>query len=255
MLSNRVTATYQNRVAICMSRTVVVAGVGHGLGSSVAREFASQGANVALLARSADFLEATAEQINETKAGTALAIPTDITDANAVERAFGRIHDRFGTLDVLVNNVTSSQAGRGGILEMSEDDLAGAWAVRVAGQFRCAKAAAADMAATDGGTILFTTSQSAIIPSENLAFATARHAVRGMARSMSSDLGDRGVQTIHVVIDGWIENPDLRKQYPEHERWMDPDEVAATYRRLADNPQTVHASEIDLRHPGDEVSF
>lgn len=238
-----------------MSRTVVVAGVGPGLGSSVAREFAADGANVALLARSADYLETTAEEITNAEPGTALPVPTDVSDADAVTAAFERIRDRFGSVDVLVNNVTISQGSSGGILSVTDDDLAGALEVRVAGQFRCAKAAAADMAADDGGTIIFTTSQTAIVPSENVAYAAARHAVRGMAKSMAADLGDRGIQIVHAVVDGWIESPELRAQYPDHDRWMDPDDIAVTYRQLADHPETVHTSELDLRHPGDDLSF
>ncbi len=237
-----------------MTRTVVVAGVGPGLGSSVATEFATRGADVALLARSEDYLDSLAAEITDAQPGTALAVPTDVSEPDQVDAAFETVHETSGPVDALVNNVWSG-ADPGGVLEVTEDDLAAAWDVRVAGQFRCARAAAADMADGDGGTILFTTSQSAVVPGENVAYTTARHAVRGMARSMAADLGDNGIQTVHVVIDGWIARPDLREQYPDHERWMEPDEIAVTCRRLVDNPETVHASEIDLRHPGDDLSF
>ncbi len=40
-----------------------------------------------------------------------------------------------------------------------------------------------------------------------------------------------------------------------HDRWIDPDKIAVIYRQLVDHPETVHASEIDLRHPGDDLSF
>jgi hypothetical protein len=85
--------------------------------------------------------------------------------------------------------------------------------------------------------------------------ATARHALRG-ARSTNADpeLGAAGVQTVHVVVDGWIDKPSLRAAHPDHERWMDPDEVADRLRGLA-AAETVHAGEIDLRHPRDEPSF
>ncbi|MFB6176132.1 MAG: SDR family oxidoreductase, partial [Halobaculum sp.] len=154
-----------------------------------------------------------------------------------------------------VNNVSASATTSGGILDVTEDDLAGAWDVRVAGQFRCAKEAAADMADTGGGTIVFTNSGQARHPDGNLTFSTSRHAVRGMARSMASDLGDHDIQTIHVIVDGWIASPELRSEFPDHDRWMEPDEIATVYRQLADDPPTVHASEIDLRHPEDDLSF
>jgi len=238
-----------------MSRTVVVSGVGPGLGSSVAREFASHGADVVLLARSADYLERTAESITDSEPGTALAVPTDITDSNAVTAAFERTHDRFGRVDALVNNATISGGRGGGLLSVTEDDLAGAWDVRVAGGSGVRKPPPRTWAEGDGGTIIFTTSQTAIAPSENVAYAAARYAVRGIAKSMAATLGDRGIQTVHAVVDGWIANPDLRERYPDHDRWMDPDDIAVTYRRLVDHPDTVHTGELDLRHPRDDLSF
>ena len=237
-----------------MRRTVVVAGVGPGLGSSIASEFIARGDSVALLARSEEYLTSLETEFTESGSGRALAVPTDISEPAQVSDAFERIRETFGPVDALVNNVGTGARG-GSILEVTEADLADAWEVRVAGQFRCAKAAAGDMAANDGGTIIFSTSQTAVTPSDNVTYTTARHAVRGMARSMATDLGEHGIQTVHAVIDGWISRPDLREQFPDHERWMDPDEIAVTYRRLVEHPETVHASEIDLRHPGDELSF
>lgn len=103
-----------------MTRTVVVAGVGPGLGSSVAREFARQGDQVALLARSAEYLETTATDISSTADGTALAVPTDVTESDAVEAAFETVHERFGPVDALVNNVFSTETAEGGILDATD---------------------------------------------------------------------------------------------------------------------------------------
>lgn len=239
-----------------MSRTVVVAGVGPGLGSSVAREFAAQGDSVALFARSESYLAAVARDVTASTSGEAIAVPTDLSDPDAVRDGFETVRDRVGPTDVLVLTVSSPSAD-GGILDVTAADLEATWAVRVAGQFRCAKEATTDMADGDGGTILFTTSGQAVTPGGDLTYSTARHAVRGMARSMAADetLGANGVETVHVVVDGWIAKPELRDEFPDHDRWMDPDEMAVVYRRLADGAETVHASEIDLRHPRDGLSF
>ncbi len=142
-----------------------------------------------------------------------------------------------------------------GSLSVTREKLETAFAVRVAGQYQCARLAAQDMADGDGGTILWTTSQQARVPRGGVASVTARQAVRGTARAMAHNLGEHGIQSIHVVVDGWIANPTLRERYPDHDDWMDPDEIAGVYRDLADDPETVHASEIDLRHPNDELRF
>lgn len=237
-----------------MTRTVVIAGVGEGLGSSVARAFAAAGDQVALLARSAEFLKTTAAEITAETDGEAVAVPTDVSEPDAVVAAFETVRKRFGGVDIQVNNVGGANVG-GDALSTTRSELAEAWRVRVAGQYQCARCAAHDMADGDGGTILWTTSQQARVPRGSVTAVTARHAVRGTARTMAHNLGEYGIQSIHVVVDGWIANPSLRERYPDHDDWMDPDEIARIYRDLADDPETVYASELDLRHPRDELRF
>ena len=70
-----------------MTRTVVIAGVGPGLGASIARKFAAEGCAVGLFARSAEFIEDLANELDETP-GDALAIPTDVTDPEGVAAGF-----------------------------------------------------------------------------------------------------------------------------------------------------------------------
>ncbi len=238
-----------------MTDTAVVAGVGPGLGSAVARRFAEGGAAVGLFARSTAYLEELADDIDAATPGTAAAVPTDVTDAEAVADGFETVRERFGPVDALAVTAFADPDGDG-LLETEEADLAAAWETRVLGSFRCARAAAADMRRGDGGTILLTNSAASVAPSSSPPAATARHALRGLARSMNADpeLGAAGVQTVHVVVDGWIDKPSLRSAYPDHERWMDPEEIADRLHGLA-AAETVHAGEIDLRHPGDEPSF
>ena len=240
-----------------MTETAVVAGVGAGLGSAVARRFAESGAAVGLFARSGDYIEDVAAELEASTPGDALAVPTDLTDADAVADGFEAVRERFGPVDTLAVTAFASGVDGGALLDSDEAALAAAWDTRVLGSFRCAKAAAADMRRTGGGTVLLVNSGASRRSSSSLPTATARHALRGMARSMSADpeLGAAGVQAVHVVVDGWIDKPGLRREYPDHDRWMDPDEIAERLYRLAEDPETVHAGEIDLRHPRDEPSF
>src|SRR3982074_1439813 len=84
-------------------QVAVVAGVGPGLGASLARKFAKEGCHVALLARSPDFIDTLADELR--RRGTeALAIPTDVSDVNQVAAAFQRIREQFGSADLLINN-------------------------------------------------------------------------------------------------------------------------------------------------------
>src|SRR5512146_2297640 len=82
---------------------VVVTGASAGLGRAIVREFARQGANVGLLARGVDGLEAARREVAE-YGGRALVLPCDVADANAVEAAAERVEQELGPIDVWVNN-------------------------------------------------------------------------------------------------------------------------------------------------------
>lgn len=120
-----------------MSRTAVVAGVGPRLGESLARRFVTEGCDVALFARSADYLENLATDLNDGDGGHALAVPTDITDPEQVRDGFERVHDTFGPVDVLVNNAYSSAGEGDGPLNASREGFEAAWRVWTFGPFLC----------------------------------------------------------------------------------------------------------------------
>ncbi|KQQ21912.1 oxidoreductase [Rathayibacter sp. Leaf299] len=87
-----------------LSGTVaVITGASSGIGRATARALAAEGASVALVARREDRLDELVSEI-EGLGGTALALPTDITDRDRVEAAIATVVERFGRLDVLVNN-------------------------------------------------------------------------------------------------------------------------------------------------------
>jgi NADP-dependent 3-hydroxy acid dehydrogenase YdfG len=84
-------------------RTAVVTGAASGIGEAVAVLLAAQGARVALLARRAERLEAIAEKIRA-DGGQALAVVADVTDDASVEAAAARVHEAYGSVDLVVNS-------------------------------------------------------------------------------------------------------------------------------------------------------
>jgi 3-oxoacyl-[acyl-carrier protein] reductase len=86
-------------------RTAVITGASKGVGKAIARGLAAEGVNVVLLARGQDLLEQAAAQIREEHGVQALALPTDMTDAEQVAAAAAAATQRFGTIHILVNNV------------------------------------------------------------------------------------------------------------------------------------------------------
>lgn len=142
-------------------KTVLITGASRGIGAETARVFAAAGANVALLARSADSIAALAAEL----APRALALPCDVADSAAVAAAVAATVDRFGGLDVLINNAGVIEP----IARMAEADPDG-WAQAVAinlnGVFNGMHAVLPVMKAAGGGTVISVSSGAAHGPVE-----------------------------------------------------------------------------------------
>jgi NAD(P)-dependent dehydrogenase (short-subunit alcohol dehydrogenase family) len=216
-----------------MARTAVIAGVGPGLGESLAEKFAAEGCNVALFARSAEYIETLVSDLPEP--GTGLAVPTDLTDIDEIEDAFATLREAFGPVDVLINHA-SAPAWKG-LLDASVEEFEQAWAVNGRGAFVCSREAVNDMLETGGGTVIFTGATSAVRSlGGSIGFTAAKFAARGMAMDMAQEFGPEGVHVAHVVIDGQIDTPDAseRPNDRDDETLLDPDELAETYWHLVE---------------------
>jgi NAD(P)-dependent dehydrogenase (short-subunit alcohol dehydrogenase family) len=224
-----------------MSQTAVIAGVGPGLGESLARKFVDEGCQVGLFARSTDYLDELAADLGE----QAIGVPTDIADEGRVAEAFEAVRDAFGGVDILVNH--ASGAAWKGVRDISPDEFEQAWRVSAQGALLCSQQAIADM--DDGGTIIFTGATSAVRGRDGaVGFSAAKFAVRGMAESMARELGPEGIHVAHVVIDGQIATPTMRQQSDRAEdSLLDPDEIAESYWHLVEQDRTSWTLELDLR--------
>src|SRR5213078_3549602 len=90
-----------------MKQIVVITGASAGVGRATVRAFARQGADIGLLARGADGLEAARREV-EAEGGRALVLPTDVADAEQVEAAAERVERELGPIDVWINNAMVS---------------------------------------------------------------------------------------------------------------------------------------------------
>jgi NAD(P)-dependent dehydrogenase (short-subunit alcohol dehydrogenase family) len=171
-----------------MAPTALITGAGSGIGRAVALGLLAKGYRVALAGRRADALAETAALAGESQAN-ALAIPTDVGDASAVDALFEQIQSAFGRLDLLFNNAGT------GAPPVPIDQLAPAqWdrvvAANLTGSFLCARGAFRIMKAQDphGGRIINNGSISAHAPRPNSAPYTAtKHAITGLTKSLALD--------------------------------------------------------------------
>ena len=216
-----------------MVRTAVIAGVGPGLGESLARKFAAEGCRVALFARTESFIEELAADLPDP--GEGLAVPTDLSDVASIREGFETVRSEFGPVDVLVNH--ASAASWEGLMDLTVEEFQRAWAVGGRGAFVCSKEAVGDMLDSGGGTVIFTGATSAVRSlGGTIGFTAAKFGARGMAMDIAQEFGPEGVHVAHVVIDGQIDTPGVKERYPDRDpdTFLDPDEMAETYWHLVE---------------------
>lgn len=223
-----------------MSRTAVIAGVGPGLGASLAEKFHDEGCAVALLARSTEFIERLAADLGD----DVLAVECDISDEAAVADAFETVRAELGPVDVLVNH--ASAASWRGLMECTPAEFDRALDVGARGGFLCSREAVADMLDGDGGTVIFTGATTSVRGRKGaVGFSAAKFAARGLAESMARELGPKGIHVAHVVLDGGILPPDREVENPDE--YLDPDAIAESYWHLIEQDRSAWTLELDLR--------
>ncbi|MDH2430510.1 SDR family oxidoreductase [Sphaerisporangium sp. TRM90804] len=205
-------------------RIAVVTGASSGIGAAIAAALASDGAQVALLARRADLLDRVAAQIAE-EGGEALAIPTDITDSNELKAASEQVRKVFGPADLLVNSA-------GGLLiETAEEGDLDQWAklidLNVNGVLRTTDAFLPDLllagASGQSADLITISSISADVVNPLLtAYGMSKAAISHMSANLRAELGPKGVRVTAiepaVVKTALLENSShpMYRQYMQH---------------------------------------
>lgn len=238
----------------------IVTGAGSGIGRAIARALLSSGFGVTLAGRRGAPLRESAA-IDGIPHPDALILRTDITDAAQVERLFTRHAERFGRLDVLVNNA--------GVFGPNADvgDLAPAeWeatlAVNLTGAVLCAGAAFRQMSAQSpmGGRIINNGSISAQTPRpRSVAYTTTKHAIAGLTKSIELDgrphritatqldIGNARTELIdRLVTDGALQADGSRRPEPT----MDAGHVADLVVQLARTPLEVSVPQLTVTAAG-----
>jgi len=166
----------------------VVTGAGSGLGQSIALALLGAGWQVALAGRRADALGQTAQDWAG-PADSALTVPTDVTSPGSVTALFDAVRDRWGRLDLLVNNAgVFGPAGQPD--EISLADWRAVVEVNLTGAFVCAQHAVRMMKAQTprGGRIINNGSISAQTPRPgSVCYTATKHAITGLTKSLSLD--------------------------------------------------------------------
>lgn len=188
-------------------RVTVITGASQGIGRHVALVFAEAGDSLVLAARNQANLEETAALARET-GSEALALPTDVTDADDVEAMTAAALDRFGRIDVLINN--SGIGGPSGPLwELSLDDWRETFAVNVEGVFLVTKTVIPHMIERGSGSVVMIGSITGKRPLwGRTPYASTKSALVGLTRTLAVEAGPHGVR-VNLISPGFVIGPRL----------------------------------------------
>ena len=179
-------------------KTVAITGGSRGLGLQLAREFIARGASVALLARDVDELERAVSELR--RLGNAAAFPCDVRERVSVEGALGEAEQRFGPIEVLVNDAGIIQVGPLDALTL--EDFSDAMNTHFWGPLYAMLAVLPGMRARGSGRIVNISSIGGVIAVPHLMpYSASKFALTGLSQAMHAEVARDGV-TVTTVCPG-----------------------------------------------------
>ena len=228
----------------------IVTGASSGIGAATARLLAKEGCNVVLAARREDRLNALAAELGE---GT-LAVPADVTDPAACAALVARTVERFGSLDVLINNAGLGLYGS--IAEGNPEDWRKMFDVNVLGVLYTTRAAVRQMLRQGSGDVVFISSLAGrrVPRADGTVYAATKHAVNAIADGLRMDVHEKGVRVINVE-PGLVRTEFPESSYPSAEEYyaqreytpLEAEDVAAAVVYALNQPPRVSFNEILVR--------
>ncbi|MEM9464759.1 MAG: SDR family oxidoreductase [Actinomycetota bacterium] len=211
---------------ILHGKTVLISGVGPGLGGACAAAALRDGANVIATARNLDRLQAAVAELDPS-GERSLAMAADIMDTGAITAAIDAGVERFGRLDGLVN-VAAYDAVMGTLLDMDADTFRQVLEVNVYGSTNLVRAAVPALRKAGGGSVVLIGSQSAMKPNPvpQGVYGPSKAALLAVARDLAGDLGPDGIR-VNTVVPSWMWGPNVQLycQWQASERGVEPDEI------------------------------
>ena len=222
------------------NKVAIVTGGATGIGKAITKKFLSEGGNVVIAARDLSRLEKVVKELSTNKADI-LSIKTDITKESEVEDLFSLVIDKYGRLDILVNN---SGAFDGGVLEdITFEQWNRVMSVNVTGMFLCTRQAFPIMKNQGEGKIINIGSIAAQRARHNsVPYTTSKHAVWGLTQASALEGRDFGiaVSSIHpgnVAVERRSDGRSSTGRDEGPEPLINPEEIGETALLMASLPK------------------
>jgi len=233
-------------------RTCLITGSGRGIGRGIAEHFGEEGANVVINYRSSEASALEAVDAIEESGGEAIAVQADVTDRDDVDAMRDRVHEAFGSLDVLVNNAGITKDTR--FTQMTWEEWEQVMNVNLGGTFNCTQAFYDDIWNANEGRLI---NISSIVGKQGnfgqANYATAKSGLFGFTRTIALELANGG-STANCVAPGFTRT-DMLETVPDDVqeqiiaeiplgRFAEIEDIAATVRFLAGEESSYITGEV-----------
>jgi 3-oxoacyl-[acyl-carrier protein] reductase len=186
-------------------KVAIVTGASQGIGRDTALALAEAGAKVAVAARNEEKLAALVKEIVALEAGQALAVKMDVADAEQVKAGFKAVMEKFGRLDILVNNAAITRDGLA--MRMKADDWDAVIRTNLTGAHLCIQQALPTMMRARAGRIINIASVVAQMGNAGQAnYVAAKAGLIGLTKAIAIEIASRNI-TVNAVAPGFIETP------------------------------------------------
>jgi 3-oxoacyl-[acyl-carrier protein] reductase len=185
-------------------KVALVTGASQGIGWDIAQALVVAGAKVAVAARTEEKLALLVGEI-ETAGGEALAVKMDVADAEQVKTGFKQVIEKFGRLDILVNNAAITRDGLA--VRMKPDDWDAVMRTNLTGAHLCIQQALGTMMRARAGRIINVSSVVAQMGNAGQAnYVAAKAGLIGLTKAIAMEIASRNI-TVNAVAPGFIETP------------------------------------------------
>lgn len=186
------------------NRIALITGGGRGIGRAIALEYAREGADVVVAARTLEQVEAVASEVANQFSRKALPVVCDVSNSASVNEMFASVGRSFGRgPDILVNNAGIAESA---VLIKTDDEL---WqrhlAINLSGTFYCTRAALPEMIQRGWGRVVNIASIAAKIGAPYIsAYSASKHGMLGLTRSAAMEMAGNGI-TVNAICPGYVD--------------------------------------------------
>lgn len=218
-------------------KVAFVTGAGQGIGASVARAYAREGAKVAVIDLTLDTAGQVAKEIADA-GGEAMAVACDVSDRAQVEAAAAQVDAAWGRIDILVNNAGITRTAM--LNKMTIEQWQQVIAVHLTGAFNCLQAVVGGMIARKYGRIIYVTSAAGVLGTiGQINYSAAKAGILGMTKSTAKELARYNI-TANAIAPGAATpmtevirtDERFKEKYLDRiplGRWAEPEEIAPVF--------------------------